>query len=57
MNSLFEAGLEIQNFLNSKKWPFCFIGKIYSKKFEKKIVPLTGPRQNEKTTFPNGVEV
>ncbi|MBL0699439.1 MAG: hypothetical protein JJV92_00970 [Desulfosarcina sp.] len=28
MNSLFEAGLEIQNFLNSKKWPFCFIGGL-----------------------------
>jgi hypothetical protein len=28
MNSLFEAGLEIQNFLNSKKWPFYFIGGL-----------------------------
>ena len=28
MNSLFTAGLEIQNYLNSKKWPFCFIGGL-----------------------------
>ena len=28
MNSLLEAGLEIQNFLNLKKWPFCFIGGL-----------------------------
>ncbi len=28
MNSLFKAGLEIQNYLNSKKWPFCFIGGL-----------------------------
>ena len=28
MNPLFEAGQEIQNFLNSKKWPFCFIGGL-----------------------------
>ncbi|MEA3280183.1 MAG: hypothetical protein U9Q38_06255 [Thermodesulfobacteriota bacterium] len=28
MNSLFKAGLEIQNYLNLKKWPFCFIGGL-----------------------------
>ena len=28
MNALFKAGLEIQNFLNSKKWSFCFIGGL-----------------------------
>lgn len=28
MNSLFEAGLEIQNFLQKQQWPFCFIGGL-----------------------------
>jgi len=28
MNSLFEAAIEIQNFLKSKKWRFCFIGGL-----------------------------
>lgn len=28
MNSLFQAGLELQNFLQQKKWPFCFIGGL-----------------------------
>lgn len=28
MNPLFKAGMEIQSFLNSKKWPFCFIGGL-----------------------------
>jgi len=28
MNSLFKAGLEIQSYLNSKKWRFCFIGGL-----------------------------
>ena len=28
MNSLFEAGLELQNFLRQKSWLFCFIGGL-----------------------------
>ncbi|MDO9566781.1 MAG: hypothetical protein Q7J15_08585 [Candidatus Desulfaltia sp.] len=28
MNPLFEAGLEIQNFMLFRKWPFCFIGGL-----------------------------
>jgi len=28
MNPLFEAGLEIQNFMLARKWPFCFIGGL-----------------------------
>jgi Nucleotidyl transferase AbiEii toxin, Type IV TA system len=28
MNPLFSAGLEIQTFLQSKSWPFCFIGGL-----------------------------
>ena len=28
MNSLFKAGLEIQSFLQSKNWSFCFIGAL-----------------------------
>ncbi len=28
MNSLFEAGLEIQEFFNTQGWPFCFIGGL-----------------------------
>lgn len=28
MNPLFLAGLEIQNFLEERKWPFCFIGGL-----------------------------
>ncbi|MDM8548980.1 hypothetical protein QUF72_02835 [Desulfobacterales bacterium HSG2] len=28
MNPLIEAGLEIQNFIQSKKWHFCFIGGL-----------------------------
>lgn len=28
MNSLFMAGLELQNFLQKKNWPFCFIGGL-----------------------------
>lgn len=28
MNPLFEAGLEIQNFMLVRKWPFCFIGGL-----------------------------
>lgn len=28
MNSLFEAGLEIQTFMQARKWPFCFIGGL-----------------------------
>lgn len=30
MNSIFKAGLEIQEFLKNKKWSFCFIGGIVS---------------------------
>jgi hypothetical protein len=28
MNPLFDAGLEIQNFMQARKWPFCFIGGL-----------------------------
>ena len=28
VNSLFQAGIEIQRFLEEKKWPFCFIGGL-----------------------------
>lgn len=28
MNSLFQAGLEIQGYLLKKEWPFCFIGGL-----------------------------
>ena len=28
MNPLFDAGLEIQNFMRAQKWPFCFIGGL-----------------------------
>ena len=28
MNPLYQAGLEIQTFLQNRKWPFCFIGGI-----------------------------
>jgi hypothetical protein len=28
VNSLFQAGLELQKFLKAKKWPFCFIGGL-----------------------------
>ena len=28
MNSLFQAGLELQHFFLGKKWPFCFIGGL-----------------------------
>ena len=28
MNSLFQAGLELQQFIMEKKWPFCFIGGL-----------------------------
>ena len=28
MNPLFHAGLEFQNFLEARKWPFCFIGGL-----------------------------
>ena len=28
MNSLFQAGLELQQFMMGKKWPFCFIGGL-----------------------------
>ncbi len=28
MNSLFQAGLELQQFIMGKKWPFCFIGGL-----------------------------
>jgi hypothetical protein len=28
MNPLIEAGLEVQNFIQSKKWHFCFIGGL-----------------------------
>jgi len=28
MNSLFQAGLELQNFIKQRKWSFCFIGGL-----------------------------
>ena len=28
MNSLFKAGLELQNFINAKGWSFCFFGAL-----------------------------
>lgn len=28
MNPLYQAGLEVQTFLQNRKWPFCFIGGI-----------------------------
>lgn len=28
MNGLFEAGLEVQKFMEKRKWAFCFIGAL-----------------------------
>ncbi len=28
MNSLFEAGLELQEFMDNNRWPFCYIGGL-----------------------------